>query len=225
MSGKQWKLAFRAGETLQTEMKPRPFLIVGFEKGGIAVRLLARKKKPTILLTYQRLDALLKFRKELGDGRLTESVNRVWEQEGLGEDTKNESQYWAMVCERVRRKKGVDADVVYYEGSRVVFTSNRFERNPKLRQDCIAKCGLRCCVCDVEFSERYGALGNGFIHIHHLKPLAFAGKMHKVKTKDLVPVCANCHAMLHQRTPPHSPEELRAMMQTAKAQLAGDLGP
>jgi 5-methylcytosine-specific restriction protein A len=29
---------------------------------------------------------------------------------------------------------------------------------------------------------------------------------------DLKPVCPNCHAMLHRRTPPYSIDELRALL-------------
>ena len=29
---------------------------------------------------------------------------------------------------------------------------------------------------------------------------------------DLIPVCPNCHAMLHRRIPPYTPEELKNML-------------
>ena len=29
---------------------------------------------------------------------------------------------------------------------------------------------------------------------------------------DLIPVCPNCHAMLHRRCPPYTPEELKNML-------------
>ena len=59
---------------------------------------------------------------------------------------------------------------------------------------------LKCEVprCGFDFKARYGKLGEGFAHVHHLKPLADAptdGR--KVALKDLAIVCANCHAMIH----------------------------
>jgi hypothetical protein len=51
--------------------------------------------------------------------------------------------------------------------------------------------------------------GAGFIHVHHRKPLALIGRSYAVNpVKDLVPVCPNCHAMLHTQNPPLSVEEL-----------------
>ncbi|RJJ90661.1 HNH endonuclease [Escherichia coli] len=33
----------------------------------------------------------------------------------------------------------------------------------------------------------------------------------------LLPVCPNCHAMLHRRKPPFTPEELKALMDANKS--------
>ena len=54
----------------------------------------------------------------------------------------------------------------------------------------------------VDFEKRYGAIGKGFIHVHHLRELAEVGKSVVVDpVKDLRPVCPNCHAMLHRQRP------------------------
>jgi 5-methylcytosine-specific restriction protein A len=45
----------------------------------------------------------------------------------------------------------------------------------------------------------YGEIGRGFIHVHHVVPISSIGESYKVDpAKDLVPVCPNCHAMLHR---------------------------
>ena len=45
----------------------------------------------------------------------------------------------------------------------------------------------------------YGELGQGFIHVHHIVPISKIGKEYKIDPiNDLVPVCPNCHAMLHR---------------------------
>ena len=45
----------------------------------------------------------------------------------------------------------------------------------------------------------YGEIGKDFIHVHHLIPLNEIGKEYIVDYKnDLIPVCPNCHAMLHR---------------------------
>jgi 5-methylcytosine-specific restriction enzyme A len=53
---------------------------------------------------------------------------------------------------------------------------NAYERNPKARKDCIKYYGATCSVCDFNFADKYGNVGAGFIHVHHLKPLAEAGE-------------------------------------------------
>lgn len=59
---------------------------------------------------------------------------------------------------------------------------------------------LRCEVpgCGFDFEERYGELGRGFAHVHHLLPLATLDSPVVTTLEDLVIVCANCHAMIHR---------------------------
>lgn len=96
----------------------------------------------------------------------------------------------------------------YYEGSKRQLTVDRYERSGQARQVAISIHGTRCCCCGLEFAEMYGDIGEGFIHIHHIVPLG-DDKERKVDPKtDLVPVCPNCHAMLHRKNPPYSTQEL-----------------
>jgi 5-methylcytosine-specific restriction enzyme A len=103
----------------------------------------------------------------------------------------------------------------YSEGSVERVSVNRYERNGRARLACIRHHGARCAACDIDFEERYGGIGKGFIHVHHKKPLAALGKRYRLDAvKDLVPVCPNCHAMLHKREPPYDVEELRAILRS-----------
>lgn len=93
-----------------------------------------------------------------------------------------------------------DLEVPYdcYEGAKSVIVVNRYERSSIARMKCIEKYGCRCIVCGMDFEKKYGEIGKGFIHIHHVIPISTIGKDYKVNyEKDLVPVCPNCHAMLH----------------------------
>ncbi len=104
----------------------------------------------------------------------------------------------------------------YSEGSVERVSVNRYERNGRARLACIRHHGARCVVCDIDFEERYGEIGKGFIHVHHKRPLAALGKRYRLNAvKDLVPVCPNCHAMLHKREPPYDVEQLRAILGAA----------
>jgi 5-methylcytosine-specific restriction protein A len=104
----------------------------------------------------------------------------------------------------------------YVEGARKTVRVNAYERNPKARSACIAHHGYACAVCGMTFEERYGVLGKEFIHVHHLKPLALTDATYTIDpVDDLIPVCPNCHAMLHRKEPPSSIEELRRQLASA----------
>jgi len=87
-----------------------------------------------------------------------------------------------------------------YEGAKATVKVNRYERNKEARDKCIEFYGNKCNICDFDFGKVYGELGKGYIHVHHLKPLSEIDKEYKVDFKnDLIPVCPNCHAMLHRK--------------------------
>lgn len=108
----------------------------------------------------------------------------------------------------------------YPEGSAKSVYVNRYERDPKARAEAIKIHGSICSVCQFNFEEFYGELGAGFIHVHHVVPLSeIGGAYHVDPNRDLVPVCPNCHAMLHKRNPPYSVRELEEIVQTANNSL------
>ncbi len=93
----------------------------------------------------------------------------------------------------------LDLPEACYEGVKYQIAVNRYERSSVARRKCIEAHGARCSVCGLDFEERYGDLGKGFIHIHHIVPLSSIGQSYKVDyAKDLIPVCPNCHYMLHR---------------------------
>jgi len=93
---------------------------------------------------------------------------------------------------------------------------NRYERDARARSECLRKQGKCCKVCNLRFEDRYGQIGEGFIHVHHVKPLAGLRMEYKLSPRtDLVPVCPNCHAMLHKREPPFSIYELKERLEQA----------
>lgn len=99
------------------------------------------------------------------------------------------------------------------EGARKTVTVNIYERDPTARKRCLDRWGCSCTVCGFAFEERYGDLGKGFIHVHHLKPLGEIGSAYILNPEaDLRPVCPNCHAMLHRQRPALSIEELRSRL-------------
>lgn len=99
------------------------------------------------------------------------------------------------------------------EGAKKAVTINAYERSTKARKECIEHWGAKCKVCDIDFGKRYGKAAKGFIHVHHVVSIAAIGKAYKVNPKkDLVPVCPNCHAVMHFTEPPLTVAKVRAMM-------------
>ncbi|WP_220416884.1 HNH endonuclease [Enterovibrio norvegicus] len=101
----------------------------------------------------------------------------------------------------------------FTEGSIKQVTINAYERNPKARAACIAEHKAICQVCNFDFEAIYGAIGKGFIHIHHKVDLATIGESYQVDPiNDLVPACPNCNAMLHTEEPAMDIEKLKLTM-------------
>ncbi len=85
------------------------------------------------------------------------------------------------------------------EGAKSRVIVNRYERSQEARKQCLSVKGYKCVVCGMDFEEMYGELGKGFMHVHHIKPISEIGQKYEVNPiNDLVPVCPNCHAMLHR---------------------------
>lgn len=111
-----------------------------------------------------------------------------------------------LVTEFSNRKK-------FIEGSRTTHTVNRYERDPKARLECLKYHGYFCKVCNFDFETFYGSIGKNFIHVHHLIEMSRIGQEYVVDPiNDLIPVCPNCHAMLHKRKPAYSINELKSIV-------------
>lgn len=128
--------------------------------------------------------------------------------------------YWVIANDRRNGTNAVFPDEVqqsdrYREGAVKQVPLNSFERNSAARKACIEKYGDKCVVCKFDFGAFYGEIGCGFIHVHHLVPLANLKAEYEVDPiKDLRPVCPNCHAMLHQNDPPFSIERLKKLVKS-----------
>jgi 5-methylcytosine-specific restriction protein A len=109
-----------------------------------------------------------------------------------------------------------EADEHYPEGRELMRLHRQKERNRKAvarkKEKVLAATGkLVCEVCDFDFAEAYGELGNGFAECHHRTPLAELTEEYHIKLGELAIVCANCHRMLHRR-PLNKVEELRQLV-------------
>lgn len=103
------------------------------------------------------------------------------------------------------------------DGAKTMITVNARERDPLLRSICLEHHGARCAACGVDMHVRYGSLGKGFMEVHEIPPSEphTPGREFDPR-RDLVPVCPNCHTMLHRgRETPLTVQELRTVIQRA----------
>ena len=102
---------------------------------------------------------------------------------------------------------------VFEEGEQSTRLSRYVERNAAARQRCLEIHGYQCQVCEKSMSDLYGEKGKGVIDVHHLQELAQRDGRHIVDPeKDLIPVCPNCHRMIHTTQPALNPQAVRDML-------------
>ncbi len=103
--------------------------------------------------------------------------------------------------------------VEYQEGAVQQIKVNRYERDKKARAACLSNYGYVCQVCHVKLCDIYGVIAEALIHVHHIKPISELGESYIVDpVKDLIPVCPNCHAVIHLKSPPYTPQEVSVML-------------
>lgn len=109
------------------------------------------------------------------------------------------------------------------EGAKKKITVNAYERNKEAREKCIEYYKklnhgiIKCEICGFKFSDVYGDQFKEKIHIHHIKELCEIGEEYEVDPlKDLLPVCPNCHMILHSKKPAYMPKEVINLLRREK---------
>ena len=88
------------------------------------------------------------------------------------------------------------------EGKVQEITSNKYERSKKNRSICLAFYGYDCQGCGINLEHKYGSIASRFIHVHHITPVSVSGEHVVDPIKDLIPLCPNCHSIVHLESPP-----------------------
>jgi 5-methylcytosine-specific restriction enzyme A len=106
-----------------------------------------------------------------------------------------------------------DSQKLLYEGNPSVVLYTKYERDPVARRLCIDYYGWDCLACQFNFWKTYGDLGFNFIHVHHIIPLSSIQQTYRVNPiKDLVPLCPNCHSMVHRAPEALTVSDLRVIL-------------
>lgn len=104
------------------------------------------------------------------------------------------------------------------EGTQKSLCTKRYERSRKARRACLNYHGYTCKVCGMNFEKFYGAEFKEIIEVHHIVPVSQIGEAYVVDPiKDLIPVCPNCHAVLHsKKNSVYAAEELHALLKSMR---------
>ena len=116
----------------------------------------------------------------------------------------------------------VDEDIViatqsgnFVEGAVRDVVMRLHERSAAAREACISHYGYSCFICKARLRERYKGLTMDLIQVHHETPISSKSVASDVDpVADLKPVCPNCHAVVHSRTPPYTVAEVQAMYES-----------
>lgn len=99
------------------------------------------------------------------------------------------------------------------DGTVSLVLTKRRERNPRNRLLCLKIHGKTCSVCGFKPKDTYHCAVGDILEVHHIEPLS---ELEKVRvydpSKDLVPLCPNCHRAIHTRRPAYSLDELKNLM-------------
>jgi predicted HNH restriction endonuclease len=99
---------------------------------------------------------------------------------------------------------------LFYEGKLLQVLVNRYERDPKAREACLRFHGRWCKGCGMNFKKVYGNDIPDIIHVHHTKPISsYSNKTTTDIAKDLVPLCPNCHSVVHSTKKPMNLSDLQ----------------
>jgi 5-methylcytosine-specific restriction protein A len=71
-----------------------------------------------------------------------------------------------------------------------------------------------------QWKEIYGEVAEGKLHILHLshvKSLHEIGEEYEVDAvNDLIPICPNCHLVIHTKEPAYTPQEIKKMLKNKR---------
>lgn len=163
----------------------------GWQSMGILHHIGIKDKHKGVLENYSIQDAINILRQQdyIHFKKIIESLSRYVKLETVSKG------------ELIDLLNSIDDDIDIYdtEGRKRVYQSIQYERSLKNRKKAIKIHGTRCLVCGFDFEKCYGELGKGFIEVHHIEAVSTGGERVVNPETGLIPVCPNCHRMIHRK--------------------------
>lgn len=145
-----------------------------YEAGNILAKYYQLGAIPSDEILIQDLSAALSLYDDLMNGEAASEVNTL--------------------------NEGDEPENIHFEDATKFRLHKRIERNAKLAKEAKRIHGYSCQVCGLNFEEKYGEIGKGYIEAHHLEPISDlkGKKVARDPAKDFAVLCANCHRMIHK---------------------------
>ncbi len=125
--------------------------------------------------------------------------------------------------------KGKKHSIIIYDEKEMVSEGEIITKESRLKKRCLklrdaaiqkytqSNGRILCSVCGFDFEKVYKELGKGYIEIHHEVPIyqySNEGFQQYIgdAVKQMKPLCANCHRMIHRKKKPLSIDELKRIV-------------
>jgi 5-methylcytosine-specific restriction protein A len=179
------------------------------------------KAENAYLLEANERNIILPYSKEKGKG-MGYGQNNKWYADTI--EVKDEREKIINLIEEIINKTiieiGKDDELKYLEGkiSSSIKNISAIERNAKARKECLKYYfpngkKYQCQICNFCFEDVYGGIEKNYIEVHHIKSHTtyslLVGEHEIDPRKGLIPVCSNCHSIIHRDKPPMLIEKKR----------------
>jgi 5-methylcytosine-specific restriction protein A len=135
--------------------------------------------------------------------------------------------YRALIFRNTEGDEDDELNIEFGLSNKITITEKRqyafhrkIERNSTASRKAKKYHGTTCQACTLNFGERYGKIGKGFIEAHHLKPIGKLKEGEKVEyniASDFAVLCANCHRMIHRSDDPSDLSKFRLAIASNKS--------
>lgn len=82
----------------------------------------------------------------------------------------------------------------------------------RLKRECLEYYGAICDICGFDFGYTYGEAYEQCIEVHNIHQDGEEISEQTNAVQDLIPICCNCHHVIHSQTPPIPVEKMRKMV-------------
>jgi predicted HNH restriction endonuclease len=238
---------FKQGEVIDSggpANRENHALLKILEIGEDLVYYQSLKSKSKNHVRYSHIDVIIEGFDRIDPKSIQPSIQQVFVDAGLLKNYSTENYIYGFAREIRRRLGTLEAPFLssgevlddpgnavqskagepLTEGAFLRVLVDRHERNSEAVRLCKELKGVQCVCCEFDFEKFYGPIGEGFTHVHHLHPMSKTNGAYAVDpAKDLVPLCPNCHAMVHRGKKLLTISELKKQIESARKILMNNM--